>query len=127
MLTQKTSRYYSDDNQYPLDEDMQANYYFDYDYIWGSGFEHGHICPSADRLYSREANYQTFFLTNMQPQYKAFNGSFNGSDSYKNELSPWYRLEDKVRQLARQLDSQEVLEMLWPTTSSSWATPAVST
>ena len=89
LLTQKTSRYYSDDNQYPLDEDMQANYYFDYDYFWGSGFDHGHICPSADRLYSREANYQTFFLTNMQPQFKKFNAGL------------WAVMEDQVRQWAR--------------------------
>ena len=44
----------------------------------------GHICPSADRLYSAEANYQTFVLTNMHPQNRQFNGSEN---------SPWYRLE----------------------------------
>lgn len=89
LLTQRTSRYYSDDNQYPLDEDMQANYYFDYDYFWGSGFDHGHVCPSADRLYSREANYQTFYLTNMQPQYKQFNSGL------------WAVMEDQVRQWAR--------------------------
>jgi endonuclease G len=33
----------------------------------------------------------------MQPQYKAFNGSLSGSESYKNDWSPWKRLEEKVR------------------------------
>ena len=45
------------------------------DLIYGSGFDHGHLCPSNDRLYSLAINKQTFYLTNMQPQYKVFNGS----------------------------------------------------
>lgn len=39
----------------------------------GSGFQRGHICPSADRLCSKEANEQTFYLSNMHPQIGAFN------------------------------------------------------
>ncbi len=34
----------------------------------GSGFDRGHLCPSADRSSSPEANSQTFFMTNMVPQ-----------------------------------------------------------
>ena len=79
-MTASTSRYYGNP-QYPLDPDLPLNDYLDRpsedyligDYFWGSGFDHGHICPSADRLYSSEANYQTFYLTNMQPQYNVFN------------------------------------------------------
>lgn len=37
------------------------------DYV-GSGFDRGHLCPSADRSSSPEANSQTFFMTNMAPQ-----------------------------------------------------------
>ena len=85
-----TSRYYGDP-QYPMDPDLPRSYYLDNDYYWGSGFDHGHICPSADRLYSAEANYQTFFLTNMQPQYKNFNGSGNSG-------GVWLTMENKVRQ-----------------------------
>lgn len=96
-LQNNTSRYYSQTNQYPHDPLLQNIYYLSQDCFWNSGFDHGHICPSADRLYSEEANYQTFFLTNMQPQYKAFNGSLSGSESYKNDWSPWYRLETQVR------------------------------
>lgn len=94
-MEQNTSRYYSTTNQYPLDPLLPAQYYLSMDCYWNSGFDHGHLCPSYDRLYSQEANYQTFFLTNMQPQYKAFNGSLSGSESYKNSWSPWYKLEGK--------------------------------
>lgn len=98
-LAQKTSRYYSNDNQYPFDPLLPNNTYLTQDCFWNSGYDHGHICPSADRLYSAEANYQTFFLTNMQPQSKAFNASEN---------SPWYRLESQVRNWAKNA-STEVL------------------
>ena len=88
---QNTTRYRSDDNQYPCDPLLPNYLYLSQDCFWNSSFDHGHICSSADRLYSAEANYQTFFLTNMQPQYRNFNGSDN---------SPWYRLEGQVRSWA---------------------------
>lgn len=96
-LQKNTSRSSAGYNHDPLLQDI---FYLSQDCFYGSGFDHGHICPSADRLYSDEANYQTFFLTNMQPQYKAFNGSLSGSDKYKNDWSPWYRLESEVRSWA---------------------------
>lgn len=70
-----TNRYKSESNQYPNDPDLAASNRLEKDYIYSSGFDHGHICPSNDRLYSSNANYQTFYLTNMQPQYAVFNGS----------------------------------------------------
>lgn len=88
---QNTTRYRSDDNQYPRDPLLPSYMYLSQDCFWNSGYDHGHICPSADRLYSAEANYQTFFLTNMQPQMRNFNGGEN---------SPWYRLESQVRSWA---------------------------
>ena len=95
-LTSRTSRYYGNP-QYPLDPDLPLRFYLDRptadysegDYFYGSGYDHGHICPSADRLYSKEANYQTFFLTNMQPQYNAFNANL------------WANMEEQVRIWAR--------------------------
>ena len=52
------------------------------DYLYRSGFDHGHLCNSNDRTYNSasktavgEINKQTFYLTNMQPQYSVFNGS----------------------------------------------------
>ena len=53
-----------------------------------SGFSRGHLCPSADRQCSKEQNKQTFYLTNMQPQYQSHNGGL------------WSRLETLVRDFA---------------------------
>ena len=59
--------------QYPFDPDIPKGSYFSDDPYWNSGYDHGHICPSYDRLNSREANIQTFYLSNMQPQRNKFN------------------------------------------------------
>lgn len=40
-----------------------------------SGYDHGHLCASAERYYSRQANDQTFYMTDMSPQVHAFNES----------------------------------------------------
>ena len=86
---QEVKRYYPDtskgETQYPFDPDLPAGNYFSYDPFRGSGYDHGHICPSADRLYSTAANTQTFYLTNMQPQRKAFNSGI------------WQKMEEKLR------------------------------
>jgi endonuclease G len=88
---QRTKRYYPDQSkgelQYPFDPKLPADSYFSYDPFWGSGYDHGHICPSADRLYSVAANVQTFYLTNMQPQYKDFNAGLWGN--MENKLRSW--------------------------------------
>lgn len=74
-----TSRYYANtkkgEEQYPHDDFLHTDYQLPTDPYWGSGFDHGHICPSADRLSSFDCNYQTFYLTNMQPQVNAFNAN----------------------------------------------------
>lgn len=41
-----------------------------------AGYDHGHICASYDRLYSRTANDNTFYMTNMTPQINSFNGTY---------------------------------------------------
>ena len=83
---------YEGNPQYPFDEDLQAieaktglTMYWDQDYFRSSGYDHGHICPSADRQYSTAANKQTFYLTNMQPQYPQFNQKL------------WAKMEDRMR------------------------------
>ena len=53
-----------------------------------SGFTRGALCPSTDRLCTKEQNRQTFFLTNTQPQWQ----------KHKNGL--WKNLEDLVRNYA---------------------------
>lgn len=76
---------------YPYDDQLDYRNYFTtadgtpQDLFWSSGYDHGHICPSADRQYSSEANRQTFFLTNMQPQRNVFNAGV------------WQKMEQQVR------------------------------
>ena len=95
LLQQNTQRYTSDDNQYPQDPLIDTSLQWSEDPYYSNGqrFDHGHICPSADRLNSSEANYQTFFLTNMQPQFNAFNAGL------------WARMEAKVRAMAKTCDT----------------------
>ena len=110
---QSTSRYKASNDgslspscQYPNDQDLEEKYRLTADPYKSSGFDHGHICPSADRLCSYEANYQTFFITNMQPQNSNFNGS--NDDGAINQRSPWYRLETKVREWSSTCDTMYV-------------------
>ena len=85
-----TDRYYDKNNQYPNDPALTSAQRWEKDYIYRSGFDHGHICNSNDRLYSANANYQTFYLTNMQPQYSVFNGS-HPDHKYK---GLWIKMEN---------------------------------
>lgn len=55
----------------------------------GSGFDRGHLCPSADRAGSAEANSETFLMTNMVPQTPDLNRNV------------WERLESYSRDLVR--------------------------
>lgn len=80
---------YNGDPQYPMDKDMPEEYYWTQDYFWGSGFDHGHVVPSADRLYSDIVNYQTFYLTNMQPMSNNFNCGVWGN--MENLLRTWVK------------------------------------
>jgi endonuclease G len=61
------------EDQYPQDASLPSKYRSPIDPYKGSGYDHGHLCPSADRLYSTLANYQTFFLSNMNAQIHNFN------------------------------------------------------
>ncbi|MDM7923893.1 MAG: DNA/RNA non-specific endonuclease [Pyrinomonadaceae bacterium] len=60
--------------------------YFHYS---GSGFDRGHLVPSADRFANPRLNEETFFMTNIVPQTGALN------------QYPWERLESYARTLAR--------------------------
>lgn len=51
-----------------------------------NGYDRGHIVASADRQRTVEANSQTFYLSNMQPQLNAFNAQ-----------GIWFELENRVR------------------------------
>lgn len=51
----------------------------------GSGYNRGHICAQAERMYSKEANRQTFYLSNMHPQRGKFNSGI------------WLEMENKIQ------------------------------
>ena len=90
--------YSKGERQYPYDTDLQEQ--------WGitdftadptptaQGFDHGHICPSADRKLNLTQQKQTFFMTNMQPQYSNFN-----------QKGTWYNMESQLRTLAPKIDT----------------------
>ena len=73
--------------QYPNDPDLAETYRLTADPYKASGFDHGHICPSADRLRATAANYQTFFITNMQPQCNVFNAGL--WEDMENQVRSW--------------------------------------
>ncbi|WP_017651776.1 DNA/RNA non-specific endonuclease [Fortiea contorta] len=56
----------------------------------GSGYDRGHIAPSADRTKTKEDNAATFLMTNMMPQ------------SADNNRNTWGNLEDYCRELIAQ-------------------------
>lgn len=61
------------------------------------GYDRGHICASADRLYSQEVNEQTFYYTNMSPQRNSFN------------IGIWLTLEGQVQSWGRSCTSSDTL------------------
>ncbi len=54
----------------------------------GSGFDRGHMCPSADRTLTVADNEATFFMTNMVPQ------------APDNNQGPWAVFENETRAIA---------------------------
>ena len=63
------------------------------------GYDRGHICASSDRLYSKDANEQTFYYSNMSPQKNYFNGT----------KGIWNDLEGKVRTWGRSSTFRDTL------------------
>ena len=90
-------------DKYPQDPQVAPADRYE-DQYWRSGFDHGHICPNADRTFSYDANYQTFYLTNMQPQYTKFNGS-----SDKKEFGLWLRMETQLRNWVNNLGPKDTI------------------
>ena len=90
-------------DKYPQDPQVAPADRYE-DQYWRSGFDHGHICPNADRTFSYDANFQTFYLTNMQPQYSKFNGS-----SDKKEFGLWLRMETQLRNWVNNLGPKDTI------------------
>ncbi len=84
LNARKVSRrdYFSED----LDVESESASFYDYK---GSGLTKGHLVPAADRAFSREAMEETFLMSNISPQLRAFNGGV------------WRELEEQVRDWAR--------------------------
>lgn len=55
----------------------------------GSGFDRGHLCPSADRIDTDENNRETFLMSNMQPQRANVN------------RITWEKLEESIRRIIK--------------------------
>ena len=89
--------------KYPQDPQVAPEDRYDDQYL-RSGFDHGHVCPNADRTFSYDANFQTFYLTNMQPQYSKFNGS-----SDKKEFGLWLRMETQLRNWVNNLGPKDTI------------------
>ena len=75
--------------QYPRDPKLSTAWAIPSDLSFGRGYDHGHLVASADRLFSREANDQTFYMGNMSPQLASFNQKY------------WTGLETLVQDLGR--------------------------
>lgn len=58
-------------------------------YVHSLPIDHGHLCPAGDNKWSKEAMFETFYLTNMCPQ----NSSLNHGD--------WEELESRCRGWAK--------------------------
>lgn len=93
-------------DKYPQDPQVAPEDRYE-DQYWRSGFDHGHICPNADRTFSYDANFQTFYLTNMQPQYTKFNGS--SDDKEKKEYGLWLRMETQLRNWVNNLGPKDTI------------------
>lgn len=68
-----------------VDSNLPSSWQLTPDSYSGSGYTRGHLCASADRLYSLQANEQTFYMSNMSPQLYNFNSYY------------WAELEAVVR------------------------------
>lgn len=62
-----------------------------------SGYDKGHLCPAADRRFSRTAFDETFYTSNISPQLNEFNAGI------------WNRLEQKTRYWAAKYDGLYVI------------------
>ena len=77
---------FSRSNSFRADPDVENSAQLsDYKY---SGYDRGHIAPSADFRYSQEAQDASFFLTNMSPQLSSLNSG------------AWNNLEEQCRKWA---------------------------
>ena len=73
---------------YKPDPELPSQYAAKHNDYTNSGYTRGHLCASSDRQYSKEANQQTFYMSNISPQ--------SGNGFYQSG-SAWNTGEDKVQ------------------------------
>ena len=73
---------------YKPDPELPSQYAAKHNDYTNSGYTRGHLCASSDRQDSKEANQQTFYMSNISPQ------SGNG---FNQSGSAWNTGEDKVQ------------------------------
>ncbi len=71
-------------NDFKEDKDVELGSALSSDYA-KSGYDRGHLCPSADIKFDAEAQSETFYMSNMSPQQPYFNRGM------------WKKLEEFVR------------------------------
>ncbi|MGM0409087.1 MAG: DNA/RNA non-specific endonuclease [Bacteroidota bacterium] len=62
-----------------------------------SGYDRGHLCPAADMKFSKDAMYESFYMSNVSPQVPGFNRGI------------WKKLESQVRNWVQDKDSLYVV------------------
>ncbi|MFN0012998.1 MAG: DNA/RNA non-specific endonuclease [Saprospiraceae bacterium] len=63
----------------------------------GSGYDRGHLVPAADMAFDTLAMHETFFMSNISPQERVFNGGV------------WRELEETVRDWAKKFEKLYVV------------------
>ena len=81
-------------DDYKPDTNIPAQYRTDkQDYY--SPYNRGHMVASSDRLYSREANSQTFYYSNISPQLiTGFNQGGSTWDAIENKVQEWAKVSN---------------------------------
>lgn len=92
----------------PRQDDFRADNTLPSSWVWvggsdysGSGFDRGHMCPSADRTGSVSDNSATFLMTNMIPQ------------APKNNQITWANLENYCRTLVNAGNELYIISGPW--------------
>lgn len=79
---------------YKTDPNIPLQYRTDGDDYY-SPYNRGHMVASSDRLYSREANSQTFYYSNISPQLIAgFNQGGSTWDAIENKVQEWAKVSN---------------------------------
>ena len=96
-LTKKEAdKIYKRTDKFKPDPDVTTGTADDEDYS-GSGSDRGHLAPAADMGWSPEAMAESFYYSNMSPQWPAFNRGI------------WKKLEELVRNWAIEYNSVSIV------------------